>query len=82
MKITHVEVIPIFPRLAERYEERRIDLHGIDNRLVYKVHTDNGLIGYGDVRVRPGGTYSNADLEYLIGRDPCDFINNSRLKGD
>ncbi len=82
MKITHVEVIPIFPRLAERYEDRKVDLHGIDHRLVYKVHTDNDLIGYGDVRVRPGGTYSNADLEHLIGRDPCDFINNGRLKGD
>jgi L-alanine-DL-glutamate epimerase-like enolase superfamily enzyme len=80
MKITHAEVIPIFPRLAERYEDRKIDLYGIDHRLVYKVHTDNGLIGYGDNRVRPGGTYSNADLEYLIGRDPCDFINNPRHK--
>ena len=78
MKITHAEVVPIYPRLAERYRDRKVDLYGIDHRLVYKVHTDNGLVGYGDVRTRPGRIHSNADLERLIGRDPCDFINNPK----
>ena len=82
MKITDAEVIPIYPRLAERYEDRKVDLHGIDYRLVYRIHTDNGLVGYGDVRVRPGQTYSNADVEHLIGRDPCDFINNSNPRAN
>ena len=76
MKTTHAEAIPIFPRLAERYEDRRVDLYGIDHRVVFKVHTDNGLVGYGDIRIRPGKGPSSSDLEHLIGRDPCDFINN------
>ena len=53
MKITNIEVIPIFPKLASRYAERRVDLYGIDCRVVYKVHTDAGITGYGDMRVRP-----------------------------
>ena len=55
MRITNVEVIPIYPRLAERYESRKVDLYGIDHRTIFKVHTDNGLVGYGDIRGRPGG---------------------------
>ena len=30
MKITDIEIIPIYPRLAERYENRKVDLYGID----------------------------------------------------
>ena len=53
MKITDVEVIPIFPKLASRYADRRVDLYGIECRVVIKLHTDAGLVGYGDTRVRP-----------------------------
>ena len=53
MKITDIEVIPIAPKLATRYATRRVDLYGIDCRIVYKVHTDAGITGYGDTRVRP-----------------------------
>jgi L-alanine-DL-glutamate epimerase-like enolase superfamily enzyme len=77
MKITDIEIIPIAPRLAKRYEHRKVDLYGIDARVVYKVHTDNGLVGYGDVRIRPGGVPSRSTVEPLIGRDPFDFINNN-----
>jgi len=38
VKITDIEVIPIAPKLATR----RVDLYGIDCRIVYKVHTDAG----------------------------------------
>ena len=76
MKITDVEIIPIAPRLAPRYDHRAVDLYGIDARVVYKVHTDNGLVGYGDVRTRPGGDYPKSSVEHLIGRDPFDYINN------
>ena len=48
MKITDIEVIPIAPKLATRYATRRVDLYGIDCRIVYKVHTDAGITGYGD----------------------------------
>lgn len=79
MKITDIEVIPIYPKLAKRYEKRKVSLYGIDHRTVFKVHTDNGLVGYGDQRVRPGGQPSRASVEWLIGRDPFDFINSRSI---
>lgn len=79
MKITNIEVIPIYPRLAKRYENRKVDLYGIDHRTIFKVQTDNGLVGYGDQRVRPGGQPSQSSVKPLIGRNPFDFINNLNL---
>ena len=76
MKITDVEIIPIFPRLASRYEQRKVDLHGIDCRMVYKVHADNGLVGYGDVRVRPHFEVDKTKVSHLIGSDPFEHIHN------
>ena len=76
MKITDIEVIPIYPRLAKRYENRKLSLYGIDHRVVFKVHTDNGLVGYGDTRVRPGRHPAPSIAKPLIGRDPFDFVNN------
>ena len=78
MKITDIEIIPIVMPLATRYDnhEGRIRMGGIDERLVVKVHTDNGLVGYGDYEgdsVPP----SPEVLEPLIGRDPFDFVNNN-----
>jgi L-alanine-DL-glutamate epimerase-like enolase superfamily enzyme len=76
MKITNIEVIPIYPRLAKRYDNRKVDLYGIDHRTVFKVETDAGITGYGDQRVRPGGQPDPAIASSLIGRNPFDFINN------
>ena len=76
MKITNIEVIPIYPRLAKRYDNRKVDLYGIDHRTVFKVETDAGIVGYGDQRVRPGGQPDRAIAASLIGRNPFDFINN------
>lgn len=76
MKITDIEVIPIYPRLAKRYENHKARLYGIDHRTVFKVHTDNGLVGYGDQRVRPGGQPSPSSVEPLIGHDPLDFLHS------
>jgi len=81
VKITDIEVIPIYPRLAKRYENRKVDLYGIDARTVFKIRTDNGLVGYGDQRVRPWGQPDPADVKPLIGRDPFDFINNNLSLG-
>ncbi len=77
MKITDIEIIPIFPRLAKRYDNAagRGRMGGIDHRLVYRVHTDNGLIGYGDYDW-PGEPPDPSTVEPLIGRNPFDFINN------
>ena len=81
MKITDIEVIPIYPRLAKRYETRRVDLYGIDARTIFKVHTDNGLVGYGDQRVRPWAQPDPASVKPLIGRNPFDFINSNLPQG-
>ena len=76
MKITNIDVIPIYPRLAKRYDNRKVDLYGIDHRTVFKVETDAGIIGYGDQRVRPGGQPDPTIAASLIGRNPFDFVNN------
>ena len=78
MKITNIEVIPIFPKLASRYAERRVDLYGIDCRVVYKVHTDAGITGYGDMRVRPYAKPSRDAVAQFVGLSPFDFINDHR----
>ena len=77
MKITDIEIIPIYPRLAKRYEGHEIRFRGIDHRMVIKVHTDNGLVGYGDIRKKVGFDFPRSNVEPLIGRNPFDFINNT-----
>ncbi|MDP6775394.1 MAG: enolase C-terminal domain-like protein [Candidatus Latescibacteria bacterium] len=76
MKITDIEVIPIAMPLAERYREHDgpIRMYDMDQHVVVKVHTDNGLVGYGDCEDHP--QIPEADVERLIGRDPFDFIQN------
>ena len=76
MKITDVEIIPIYPRLARRYETRKTDLYGIDARTVFKVTTDNGITGYGDQRVRPFSQPDPGKYKHLAGSNPFDYINN------
>ncbi len=77
MKITDIDIIPIHPRLASRYDNAagRGRMLAIDRRLVFKVHTDNGLIGYGDGDW-PGPPTPHSEVEPLIGRNPFDFLNN------
>ena len=74
MKITKIDIIPIRPRLASRYRGREVRFQGVEHRTVYKLQTDNGLVGYGDHRL---GGLPRAAVEPLIGRDPFDFINNT-----
>ena len=81
MKITNIEIIPIYPRLAPRYQERKVSMYGIDHRAVYRIETDSGVVGYGDERVRPGWQPPHSSVEPLIGRNPFDFINNTLTAG-
>ncbi len=74
MKIIDIDIIPIRAGLAARYAGREMWFHGIDRRTIYKVHTDNGLVGYGDHRLSGP---SRASVAPLIGQDPFDFINNN-----
>jgi len=81
MIITDVDVIPIYPRLASRYADRRVDMYGIDHRILFRVATDAGLVGWGETRVRPWA-HPDADLgKELIGKRPIDFINNTLSLG-
>lgn len=73
MKITDIDVIPILPRLETRYAGREVWCGDIDRRTIYRVRSDNGLVGYGDHRL---GGPSRASLQPLIGCDPFEFINN------
>lgn len=78
MKITSVDIIPIRPRLHERTRGREVRFRGIDQRTVFRVRTDNGLSGYGDLR---GSPPPQSEVEPLIGADPFDFINNALNPG-
>ena len=78
MKITDIECIPIVIPVSKRYDNHdgRMRMGGISEHLVVKVHTDNGLVGYGDYEdiSRP---IPAAELEPLIGRSPFDFAHNN-----
>ena len=75
MKIIDVEIIPIHPRLAERYDnlEGRARMGNIDCRMVFKVTTDAGIVGYGDYDW-PGPPPPRSMVEPLIGRSPFDSM--------
>ena len=76
MKITDIEVIPITMPLAKRYEEHDgpIRMYDMDQHVIVKIHTDNGLVGYGDSEDYPD--VPQAAVDRLIGRNPFDFIHN------
>ena len=77
MKITDIEVIPIAMPLAKRYDNHhgRTRMYDIDQHVVVKIHTDNGLIGYGDYEDR--SEIASEEIEPLIGRNPFDFLHNN-----
>ena len=73
MKITAIEIIPIYPRIAARNEAYQVRFGDINRRTVFRVETDAGVTGYGDYRC-PAPPRST--VEPLIGCSPFDFINN------
>ena len=75
MKITDIEIIPIFPPLAKRYSVFKTRWQTYE-RIVFKVSTDVGIIGYGDYDWN-GPPPPLSEFEHLIGRSPFDFMNNS-----
>ncbi len=81
MRIKDIKVIPIYPKLAERYQHRQVDLYGIDHRTIFRVEADNGLVGYGDQRVRPGGQPTQSIVDPLVGQNPFDYINQNLASG-
>ena len=78
MKITDIEIIPVYPRIAARNEQYTIRFQSINHRTIFKVYTDNGLVGYGDFRC---SAPARSTVAPLIGCDPFDFINNNLNPG-
>ena len=68
MKITDVEAFHINPRLASRNVGQKPRFVKIDTQTVYKITTDNGIVGYGDCR----GHYNLTDeiRKKLIDHNP------------
>lgn len=73
MKIANVELIQINPRLAARNADQKPRFSGIDTQTIFRVTTDNGIVGYGDCRGHV--TMLEPEIDRLIGRTPFDFIN-------
>ena len=71
MKITNIEIIQIYPRIAERIADQQARFRDINQRTIFKVETDNGIVGYGDAR---GEAPPESSVEQLIGRSPFDYI--------
>lgn len=72
MKITQVECIPINPRLAERNADQPVRFKGIDTQTIFRVRTDNGLVGSCDCRGHVA--LSDSQIESLVDRNPVDFL--------
>jgi L-alanine-DL-glutamate epimerase-like enolase superfamily enzyme len=73
MRITDVDIIPIYPRLVARAAVHNAHYPNWNLRTVFRVKADNGLIGYGDYRCPPPDP---ATVAPLIGRSPFDFVGN------
>lgn len=71
MRITSVDIIPIYPRLVARAAAYNAHFPNWNVRTVFRVRTDNGLVGYGDYRCPPPPDTLTAPL---IGRSPFEFI--------
>ncbi len=80
-RIKSVDIIPIFPRLASRYATRVVDMYGIEARLICRIETDSGLVGWGDQRVRPWFVVADDMGQDLVGADPFDFVNSNQSGG-
>ena len=77
MKITDIDYFKIHPKLAERYSDRKVSLNDIDNLAVARIKTNNGIVGYGEIRVRGYWTPPpDHEIEPLIGQSPFDIFHN------
>ena len=71
MKITEIESIALRVPYEERIRKQFYHF-GLDEQVtVYKVHTDNGLIGLGE---NPGPPFDQDLLDAYIGTNPFDHV--------
>ncbi|HEX2324193.1 MAG TPA: enolase C-terminal domain-like protein [Chloroflexota bacterium] len=78
MRITEVEIIPIYPRLVARAAAYNAHFPNWNLRTVFRVRAENGLVGYGDYRCPPP---DGAVAKLLIGRSPFEFLGNDLNPG-
>ena len=79
MKIINVEAYPIYPRFAERNQDKLVRFRQINHRSIVKIETDNGIVGYGDYRQGPP---TAGEIELLIDRSPDVFCAQRFSHGD
>jgi len=72
VKITQVEVIHINPRLAARNAAQPVRFAGIDAQTIYRVRTDNGLVGNCDCRGH--AALADAQVAALVDRNPVECL--------
>lgn len=71
MQITDVDMIQTHPKNQARNRDNYAFYGQLSQITVYRVTTDDGLVGYGETR---GPMPARATVEHVIGRDPFDFI--------
>jgi len=76
LKIVNVELFHIRPRFNTRLLKHLPNSNDVDSRMVTKITTDNGIVGYGDYDL-PVAAPPLSKFEYLIGRNPFDFLNTT-----
>jgi L-alanine-DL-glutamate epimerase-like enolase superfamily enzyme len=81
MKIIDIQSFPIAMPLSARYQKHdgQIRMHDIDEHLVVKVTTDNGIVGYGDDE-DAALPIPQKDLDRLIDQNPFNFLQNNLHK--
>ena len=72
MKITDIEIIQVKAPYHQGISELMIRRNLYQINYVYKVYTDDGIIGIGD-----DGKQPDEVIQKYIGRNPFEFINGS-----
>ena len=76
MIITEIEAIPLRLPYEERIRKQYHHFAMGDEHIVYKFHTDSGLIGLGE---SPGSPVAQEVLDRYIGTDPFDHVMSKGL---
>ena len=53
MKVTDVDIIPVFPRVVPRHRDKYAYYGSVSRLTIFRVHTDAGIVGYGEMRGAP-----------------------------
>jgi galactonate dehydratase len=79
LTIAEVEVIPVYPKLAQRYAHRHADYYTIDHRDFFKVTGSDGTVGWGETRARPATHLDPETYKDLAGRNPFEVVHSPSI---